>query len=165
MLVAPLFTLYWVIATPERLSVAVRESTTGLPALNHQLFPVVPLTVALLTGLVRSILTAVLTVVTFPARSLTVPLTTWLAPWVAFVTPAGHAVASPLVASEQVKLTAVDELFQPYELGAGVRVSVSVGGVSSTLKLIDFWASRLPARSVDQYTTVYLPSENVTGPE
>jgi hypothetical protein len=70
-----------------------------------------------------------LAVEVLPALSLTLRLTVWFVPSVDSVTLAGHVPLSPLMASEQVKLTVTEPLFQPLLFGAGLMAGVIVGDV------------------------------------
>jgi len=61
-----------------------------------------------------------------PALSTAVPVNVWLAPWIETVIGLLQE-AMPDSASPQLKVTVTFELFQPFTLGAGVRVAVMVG--------------------------------------
>jgi hypothetical protein len=89
-----------------------------------------------MTGGVRSRLTATLAVAVFPARSVAVPVTSWLAPSVVTVTGADTE-ATPDKASVAAKLTVVSARLQPAALGAGVTVGVTSGGVLSRLSVTE----------------------------
>jgi hypothetical protein len=70
-------------------------------------------------------------VAVFPALSVAVPTTTWLAPSVATVAGPEQD-ATPLVLSEQAKVTVTLELFHPAALAAGAATAMIVGGTLST---------------------------------
>src|SRR5713101_5658661 len=82
----------------------------------------------------------------FPATSVEMPFTTWLAPSVVTTTGAGHE-ATPLSASPQVNVTVTIELFQPAASGGGLMVPEIAGGVLSRFTVRDAGAV-FPARSV-----------------
>src|SRR5262249_46300651 len=85
-------------------------------------------------GGVLSRLTVTLTAPVFPATSVALPLTAWLAPSVTTVT-GPLAVATPESASVAWKPTVTSELFQPLALGAGVTTAVTAGAVLSILSV------------------------------
>src|SRR5260370_38428587 len=76
--------------------------------------------------------TVTLLLAVFPATSVAVPVTIWLA--LSAVTATGAAQnATPLSASEQVKLTVTADLFQPFASGDGLSAPKMFGGVLSRL--------------------------------
>src|SRR5438552_3852520 len=107
------------VRTPARASVAARFTVT---APRYQpLVPSTPLGVAVVAGLVLSMLMPDTTVeALLPARSVAEPLTAWAAPSALSVTGA-VTVAMPDRLSLAVKLTTTSVLFQPSALAAGAR--------------------------------------------
>ncbi len=88
------------------------------------------LTFAKMLGGVMSIFTVTEADALFPALSLAVPVTSW--PGVSFDTFTGAGQeATPLLASEHVKVTVTGELFHPAAFGEGVIVAVMMGGTVS----------------------------------
>ena len=83
-----------------------------------------------------------------PARSVTVPVTDWLAPLAVRVVDTGQGTARPDSASEQVKLTVTLVLFQPLPLAAGLWDAVILGAVLSMLMPPTVAEAVLPALSV-----------------
>src|SRR5271163_1427816 len=113
-------------------------------------------TAAVMVGGVLSRFTMTFAVAVFPALSVAVPLTVWLAASVETVMGAGQ-VAMPEPESEQVNVTVTLELFQPLALGAGAATAVMAGGVLSifTDKVAE---AVLPALSVTDPVTGVVPS-------
>ena len=87
----------------------------------------------------------------FPALSVAVPLTDWLAPSPLRVTSTGHeAMPDKPDWSAQVKCTVIGPRYQPLPFGTVVAAPVIVGGVVSTRTCTVFAVSGLPALSVLQ---------------
>ena len=89
-----------------------------------------------------------------------VPVTFWARPSVATISGAEQS-ARPerSVWSRQEKLTATSVLFQPWAFASGDWLAMIVGRGQVDLRTVKDWrASRLPARSTDQYSTVCTPS-------
>src|SRR5262249_14821323 len=87
-------------------------------------------------GGVLSRLTVAVAAAVFPAISVALPLTTWLAP--SAVTATG-AVTDPTPERLSVawKLTVTLELFHPFAFGAGLSTGVKLGGVLSILSVTE----------------------------
>lgn len=85
-----------------------------------------------IVGCVCSRFTVAVAVALFPATSVAVPETVWLAPLVETVVGLGQ-VAMPDNESLHVKLTVTGVVFQPFALGAGERLAEIVGSVLSSL--------------------------------
>ena len=112
-------------------SVRFNQSVTSLIA---QRYPyTLQLTIAaLIVGGVRSMFTVAVALALLPALSVALPVTNWPPPWlVSIVGPL--QLATPEVASEQVKLTVTGVLFQPLPLERGTRPEVIDGSVLSIL--------------------------------
>jgi len=98
-----------------------------------------------------------------PARSVHVPTTDWIAPWIERIVEAGGLpAASPESASAQLNETVTLVLFQPFEFATGVAELLMVGGVLSSLIIDMFGASTLPALSVLKNEIVLIPSVLIT---
>jgi len=89
-----------------------------------------------IAGDVRSRFTETEVLAVFPALSVAVPLTAWLAPSVETVTGEGQT-ATPLTESAQLNVTTTAALSQPFAFGAGARLPDRVGGLLSRLTLTD----------------------------
>src|SRR6202035_5453388 len=101
---------------------------------------------AVIVGGVVAMLTLMLVVAVFPATSVTVPLTTWLAPCVLTVSDCGQFAIGAVVAV-QVKVTFTLVLFQPAAFAAGDAAAVMVGAVVAMFTVA--WAVvEFPAMSV-----------------
>ena len=111
-------------AIPDKASVQVNLAVTF--ELFHLAALAAGVSVVVTTGAVLSSLTIIETLAVFPALSVAVPLTVWLAICVLTVTGAVH-VAIPDVLSAQVNVTTTLLLFQPAALGAGCATPVIVG--------------------------------------
>jgi hypothetical protein len=92
-------------------------------------------TAAAILGRVVSRLTVTLVVALAPAASVTVPLTTWLAPSTEKVCGLGH-VTIGAVPGTQVNVTVTGVLFHPAALGVGDTAADIVGAVSSIFKVV-----------------------------
>src|SRR5260370_25366576 len=90
--------------------------------------------------------TVTLVLAVFPATSVAVPVTIWLALSAVTATVAAQN-ATPLSASEQVKLTVTAELFQPFASGGGLIAAKMFGGVLSRFTATEAVAA-FPALSV-----------------
>ena len=80
----------------------------------------------------------------FPARSITVPVITWFIPSVVTVT-GSEQVATPLMESEQAKVTVGSALWKLAAFGAGETDAEIIGSVLSTLSVTEVEAV-FPAR-------------------
>src|SRR5207248_11662696 len=90
--------------------------------------------VAVMDGLVWSMLIVTVVLAVLPARSTAVPVTAWVSPSVVRVSGAGQT-AMPERASLQVKVTVTGVLFHPLPLAAGAALASMVGLVVSTRAL------------------------------
>ena len=135
-------------ADPERESVTFTETLIGTSLLfgGQRTFGLV--LHATVGGVLSILIPLTVADAEFPAMSVHVPVTDWLAPSVESVVGAGGLPAArPESASAHWKLTVTALLFQPFALGDGAAVPLMVGGVLSSLKVVDSVASVLPARS------------------
>src|SRR5688500_6235213 len=100
-----------------------------------------------------------LALATLPARSLTEALAPRFSPSPVTVLLAGHVPSIPDPVSEQVQATVTSPLFQPLPFGAVVALPSRAGEVLSSFSvmLLPALSSTLPALSVLQYVTVWVP--------
>src|SRR5439155_14126947 len=115
-------------ATPERVSVA--ENVTVTSELFHPFAFAAGDCAAVSTGGVLSRLMSTVAEAWLPAKSTALPVTTCFAPSLFTVTGDGH-VRTPLVISEQLKLTVTLELCQPAAFGGLSSDAVITGGTLS----------------------------------
>jgi hypothetical protein len=100
----------------------------------------------LIVGGVKSMLTETVNEAELPAKSVTVPVTSWSAPSPVTVVLPEYAF-KPESPSETTKSTVTDSLFQPYEMGLGLRKELMSGAVLSMLTET-VKVAELPAKSV-----------------
>lgn len=95
----------------------------------------------------------------FPATSVVVPDTGWLAPSLEIVVEVGQ-VAIPDNESLHVKLTVTGLISHPLAFGAGESLGITVGGVLSMLRLRQPGGDEFPCVSIALAQTAWLaPSE------